>query len=266
MPFAGRVLRVSAKTDVRMTAEHEIDYDALAQAAMRGVVRAVLTRVQKSGLPGDHHFYIAFDTRHPGVVLSKRLKTKYADEMTIVLQHVFWDLIVSDVRFEVKLRFDGVPERLVIPFDAVKVFFDPSVPYGLQFDEAGSGRDAGSVVGINEDGGMGADTPSGLPPGMQVPALTRDGGRPVGGRSPAAERGERKRPVRRVRSDKDDEGDAIADNVVDGSGGRREPQPATSRTQPVLAPVPSAPESDAHAATPSGPDNVISLDRFRKKP
>jgi uncharacterized protein len=243
-----------------MTAELEIDYDALAQEAMRGVVRAVLTRVQKTGLPGDHHFYIAFDTRHPGVVLSKRLKSKYADEMTIVLQHVFWDLIVTDVRFEVKLRFDGVPERLVVPFAAVKVFFDPSVPYGLQFDEAGGTRDTGSVVGINEDTNIGADDPTGLPPGMSVPAIGR-----APSRTPAAERSERKRPARRVRSDKDDDGDAIADNVVDGAPSRRaEPQPAT-RAQPVLASVPAAPDNEAHSPPP-GQDNVISPDRFRKKP
>lgn len=240
-----------------MTAELEIDYDALAQEAMRGVVRAVLTRVQKTGLPGDHHFYIAFDTRHPGVVLSKRLKSKYADEMTIVLQHVFWDLIVTDVRFEVKLRFDGVPERLVVPFAAVKVFFDPSVPYGLQFDEAGGTRDTGSVVGINEDTSIGGDDPTGLPPGMSVPAVGR-----APTRSPATERTERKRPARRVRSDKDDDGDAIADNM-DGAGRRAEPQPVT-RAQPVLASVPAAPDNEAHS--PPAQDNVISLDRFRKKP
>lgn len=238
-----------------MTSELEIDYEALAQDAMRGVVRAVLTRVQKSdGLPGEHHFYIAFDTRHPGVVLSKRLKTKYADEMTIVLQHRFWDLIVTDARFEVKLTFDGVPERLVVPFAAVKVFFDPSVPYGLQFDEAGATRDTGSVIGINEDAGM--DGASGLPPAINVPALGR-------ARGPVGERTERKRPARRVRNDKDDEGDSITENVVDGAR-RTEPQPAP-RAQPVLASVPSAPDNEAHSP-PSGPDNVISLDRFRKKP
>jgi uncharacterized protein len=241
-----------------MTAELEIDYEALAQDAMRGVVRAVLTRVQKSdGLPGEHHFYIAFDTRHSGVVLSKRLKNKYADEMTIVLQHRFWDLIVSDSRFEVKLTFDGIPERLVVPFAAVKVFFDPSVPYGLQFDEAGGPRDTGSVVGINEDTGVGAEGPTGI----SVPTIGRDGGRT---RTSAGDRAERKRPARRVRNDKDDDGDAIADNLVDGASGRRsEPQPV-SRSQPALAPVPSAPDTEAHS--PPGPDNVISLDRFRKKP
>ncbi len=118
-----------------MPAEPTIDYEALTQDAMRGVVRTVLTQAAKSGLPGDHHFYISFDTGASGVVLSKRLKDKYPSEMTIVLQHRFWDLAVTDDGFEVKLTFDGIPERLVVPFAAIRVFFDPSVRYGLQFDE-----------------------------------------------------------------------------------------------------------------------------------
>jgi hypothetical protein len=117
-----------------MTAEGTIDYEALAQDAMRGVVRSVLENAAKSGLPGEHHFYISFDTLANGVVLSKRLREKYPGEMTIVLQHRFWDLLVNDDRFEVKLTFDGIPERLVIPFRAIRVFFDPSVRYGLQFE------------------------------------------------------------------------------------------------------------------------------------
>lgn len=119
-----------------MTAEGTINYDALAQDAMRGVVRNVLAQTARTGLPGEHHFYISFDTLAPGVVLSKRLREKYPGEMTIVLQHRFWDLIVNDERFEVKLTFDGIPERLVIPYSAIKVFFDPSVRYGLQFEAA----------------------------------------------------------------------------------------------------------------------------------
>ena len=120
-----------------MTAEPTIDYEALAQDAMRGVVRTVLTQAAKSGLPGEHHFYVSFDTAASGVVLSKRLKDKYPTEMTIVLQHRFWDLSVSDDGFEVKLTFDGIPERLVVPFAAIRVFFDPSVRYGLQFEDPG---------------------------------------------------------------------------------------------------------------------------------
>jgi uncharacterized protein len=119
-----------------MTAERHIDYDALAQGAMRAVVRAVLVRVAKTGLPGEHHFYIAFNTQAPGVILSKRLSERYPEEMTVVLQHRFWDLIVTEERFEVKLTFDNIPERLVVPFASIKVFFDPSVPYGMQFEES----------------------------------------------------------------------------------------------------------------------------------
>lgn len=137
-----------------MPAEPTIDYEALAQDAMRGVVRTVLTQAAKSGLPGDHHFYISFDTGASGVVLSKRLKDKYPSEMTIVLQHRFWDLAVSDDGFEVKLTFDGIPERLVVPFTAIRVFFDPSVRYGLQFDDPNAGPEAaGESVGERLAGG-----------------------------------------------------------------------------------------------------------------
>lgn len=114
--------------------EPEIDYESLAQDALRGIVKRVISRVAKHGLPGDHHFYIAFDTNADGVSLSKRLKERYPKEMTIVLQHRFWDLQVHDDRMEVKLTFNNIPERLVVPYKAIKVFFDPSVPYGLQFE------------------------------------------------------------------------------------------------------------------------------------
>jgi hypothetical protein len=129
-----------------MAAEPTIDYEALAQDAMRGVVRTVLTRAAKTGLPGEHHFYVSFDTGASGVVLSKRLKDKYPSEMTIVLQHRFWDLSVSDDGFEVKLTFDGIPERLVVPFAAIRVFFDPSVRYGLQFEDPNIEPEAGESM------------------------------------------------------------------------------------------------------------------------
>ena len=111
--------------------EDKIRYDILASEALRGIIRTVLQRVQKRGLPGDHHFYINFDTTAPGVILSKRLKDKYPLDMTIVLQHKFWDLMVFEDRFEVKLSFNNVPERLVIPFAAIKSFVDPSVQFGF---------------------------------------------------------------------------------------------------------------------------------------
>lgn len=109
-------------------------YDLLAQEALRGVVRASLRKVVKSGLPGEHHFYIAFDTRYPGVRLSERLDKKYPREMTIVLQHQYWNLQVRDDEFEVELSFDNIPEKLVVPFNAIKGFLDPYVQFGLQFE------------------------------------------------------------------------------------------------------------------------------------
>jgi len=113
--------------------QDEMRYDLLVEAALKEVVRMALRRVQRSGLPGDHHFYIAFDTRHPGVQLSDRLREKYPEEMTIVLQYQFWGLKVHARHFEVGLSFGGVQEHLVVPFDAITGFFDPSVQFALQF-------------------------------------------------------------------------------------------------------------------------------------
>ncbi|MFL5194175.1 MAG: SspB family protein [Microvirga sp.] len=110
-----------------------IRYDLLVQDALKGVVRKVLID-SKDGLPGEHHFYISFQTDFPGVRLSNRLREKYPQEMTIVLQHQFWDLNVTEHTFEVGLSFSGIPERLLIPFDALTGFFDPSVQFGLKFD------------------------------------------------------------------------------------------------------------------------------------
>ena len=111
--------------------EDKIQYDVLASEALRGLIRNVLQRVQKRGLPGDHHFYITFDTTAPGAILSKRLKDQYPEEMTVVLQYQFWDLLVYDDRFEVKLSFNTIPERLVVPFASIKSFYDPSVQFGF---------------------------------------------------------------------------------------------------------------------------------------
>src|SRR5262245_43553134 len=116
-----------------MPTDH-IRYDLLAQEALRGMVHRILVDAAKNGLPGEHHFYISFDTRAPGVRISPRLREKYPEEMTIVLQHQFWDLTVSEDAFEVGLSFGGVPERLGVPLAAVKGFFDPSVQFALQFE------------------------------------------------------------------------------------------------------------------------------------
>ena len=109
-------------------------YDQLAQNALKGVVREALRKVEKSGLPGDHHFYIAFNTRYPGVSIGDRLAERYPREMTVVLQHQFYNLAVTEERFQVELTFDNIPEKLVIPFAAVKGFLDPAVQFGLQFE------------------------------------------------------------------------------------------------------------------------------------
>src|SRR5947209_10556774 len=113
-----------------MAVDH-IRYDLLAQEALRGVVRRVLADAARKGLPGDHHFFVEFDTRAPGVRVSERMRAQYPQEMTIVLQHQFWDLAVAEHAFEVGLSFNGIAERLVVPFDAIKGFFDPSVQFGL---------------------------------------------------------------------------------------------------------------------------------------
>jgi hypothetical protein len=113
----------------------QIRYDLLTQQALRGVVRAVLTDAAKKGLPGDHHFFIEFDTLAHGVRMSDRLRAQHPEKMTIILQHQFWDLAVHEQSFEVGLSFGGITERLSIPFDAIHGFFDPSVQFGLQFEE-----------------------------------------------------------------------------------------------------------------------------------
>jgi len=110
-------------------------YDILAQEALRGVVRTVLRSVEKRGLPGEHHFVVTFDTRAPGVSLSKRLLDRYSDEMTIVIQYQFWGLKVYENAFEIGLSFSNVPETLVIPFRAMKSFADPSVGFMLHFGQ-----------------------------------------------------------------------------------------------------------------------------------
>ncbi len=124
-----------------MTVDY-IRYDILTQDALRSVVRTVLTDAATKGLPGEHHFFISFDTRADGVVLSPRLKAQYPKEMTIVLQHQFWDLTVSSDRFEVGLSFSGIPERLVVPFRAITGFADPSVQFVLQFAAAPDDEEA----------------------------------------------------------------------------------------------------------------------------
>lgn len=111
----------------------QIDYEQLVQESLRNVVRTVLEQAEKHGLPGEHHFYISFATTHPDVDMPEYLKEEFPEEITIVLQYEFWDLVVEEDRFSLTLCFSDMKERLSIPFSAVVSFVDPSVKFGLQF-------------------------------------------------------------------------------------------------------------------------------------
>lgn len=114
--------------------QDQIRYDILVQDALRGVIRKVLSEVAKAGLPGNHHFFITFLTDTPGVKISSRLKSRYPEQMTIVLQHQFRDLSVSETAFEVTLSFREISEKLVIPFSSIQVFYDPIASFEAAFD------------------------------------------------------------------------------------------------------------------------------------
>jgi uncharacterized protein len=242
-----------------MSEERQIDYDALLheafREAQRGVMRGILTRVAEQGLQvlGEHHFYISFNTQAPGVSIAPRLMAKYPNEMTIVLQHRFWDLFVQADRFEVKLTFDSIRERLVIPFSAVRMFFDPSVPYGLQFDEPGADRGGGEVMGF---------------------APTRNGTK--GSKAATERKKTRKTRIESV-ADADDislvadenSGKPAAktvasvksDDAKSGSG-----KPADAATSAGTLPGPT-PKTGPRLVDTSANDSakVVSLDQFRKK-
>lgn len=220
-----------------MTAGSSIDYDALTQEALRGVVRKILMQVvARGGLPGEHHFYIAFNTQAPDVVMSRRLKEKYPDEMMIVLQHRFWDLAVTEEGFEVKLTFDGIPERLYIPFEAIRVFFDPSVRFTLQFGEAGAGAEA-------QDG---------------APRRRKDNDGSRAGRS-------RPRPQRaRNESDQPQPDPANAAPEIAPAPAPVATPPTVFAPRPVPVPSPAPAREDAPAKEGAGA-KVFSLDQFRKK-
>ena len=175
-------------------ADDLIRYDLLVQDALRGVVRKVLTDAAREGLMGEHHFYVSFRTEAPGVRMSQALREKYPQDMTIVLQHQFWDLNVTEHAFEVGLSFSGVPERLLVPFDALSGFFDPSVQFGLKFDLSDAGeapeeanaapakagpRGAGSEPGEVRPKGAGLATiGAAAPKGLPAPAAASDKGSP----------------------------------------------------------------------------------------
>ncbi len=206
-----------------------IRYDLLVQDALKGVVRKVLGDVIRDGLPGEHHFYISFKTGFPGVRLSQRLRDKYPDQMTIVLQHQFWDLGVTEHAFEVGLSFSSVPERLLIPFDAHTGFYDPSVQFGLKFEVQEEEPDEAAPPALSP-------VPASLPaPSEPVELQTK---RPA---LPAA-------PKPAPAAAASDAGEA----APAGEETRREDEGA-------------APEAQDKPEAPASGAEVVSLDAFRKK-
>lgn len=248
-----------------------IRYDLLVQDALRAVVRRVLVDVARDGLPGDHHLYISFDTTNLGVRLSPRLKERYPEEMTIVLQHQFWDLIVTEAYFEVGLSFNGIPERLHVPFDSLKGFFDPSVKFGLQFEPSGAAEEDEEVEAAPAPAA--APTPIGVPRPTSVPST----------RAPSAGEAKPPRPAAKVESVKADTVRPVAAKTAEATG---KPVPAAKPAKSEAAKAEAAkdaakPEAlkagagKAEAATPAASEaeadgenksaQVVRLDAFRKK-
>jgi hypothetical protein len=162
-----------------------IRYDLLIQDALRGVVRRVLADVARDGLTGDHHFYITFRTHARGVRLSTRMREQYPDEMTIILQHQFWDLSVTDQAFEVGLSFKNVPEKLLIPFEAVTRFSDPSVEFDLKFEP----EEEIAETGANDTGSPGQLGTPKLVTGTEPAAGSAEDAAPRQGSHPAPDIG-----------------------------------------------------------------------------
>lgn len=267
---------------------HQIDYESLAQDAMRGLVRTVLLQVAKNGLPGDHHFYISFHTRGAGVTVSKRLLERYPDEMTIVLQNKFSDLKAFEDRFEVTLWFDSIPERLLIPYTAIKVFFDPSVPFGHQFEAAeAQGGAPGQVPAARpptERRGEERPTPvtsmTSSPSPRSRPGGKADGAKPA---MPASAPGKGPAPVpakaappTTIPSIGAQGAGPSGQGKASSSKAPAQPAPETER-KPAVRPVDPQPASSSgkDAVTPAlregeesaaeTPSKVVALDAFRKK-
>jgi hypothetical protein len=217
-----------------MPVDH-IRYDILVQDALRGMVRNVLADAAKSGLAGDHHFFVTFDTTAEGVKISDRLRERYPEDMTIVLQHQFWDMKVTDELFEVGLSFGGVAERLVIPLAAIKQFQDPSVQFTLQFETLPEAGDAAE----GDDDAETPREPAKSKPMSQSPSRSQPGGKDT-----------RREPGR---------------TSVPAS-----PLPAAARVEPASPEPASTETAKAKPGADQPPDKsggaeVVRLDRFRKK-
>jgi len=210
-------------------AQDQIRYDLHVQEALRGVVRKVLAEVAREGLPGDHHFYISFRTNFPGVRLSARMRERYPEDMTIVLQHQFWDLTVTDHAFEVGLSFSTVPERLVVPFEAITGFFDPSVDFGLKFEMDGDAAEQ-DAPGKEVSSGRTPARDEGAKPGSAPMRLSAAPAKPASAKGPA--------------------------QPSAGPAAKKEGHPPAK-------PPREAPDAPAEAEAGA---EVVSLDAFRKKP
>jgi uncharacterized protein len=225
-----------------------IRYDLLVQDALKNVVRKVLGDAIRDGLPGDHHFYISFKTEFPGVRLSTRMREKYPQDMTIVLQHQFWDLSVTEHAIEVGLSFSGVPERLLIPFDALTGFFDPSVQFGLKFEiqeppAQTKARTGGQVEAFRSMNDAGDES-------------SRDNARARGPRGAASEPDETQPKVTPAAAS------APAAPAKVGSG---KAPTKSKKGKSEDAPETSAADEAIDAAPVSTSADVVSLDSFRKK-
>ena len=213
-----------------MPVDH-IRYDLLAQQALRAMLRGVLIDAARKGLPGEHHFFISFDTRADGVRVSPRLREQYPDEMTIVLQHQFWDLKVGDESFEVGLSFNGVPEKLVVPFAAIRSFVDPSVQFALQFERATELQDNVPPVSANS------------------------------AKEPKPRRASLKSEGKESRESKETKEKETRRSVAAGA---TLPGPNEAKAIPT-PPATPAPSPDDKPDKPKRGADVVRLDRFRKK-
>ncbi len=219
-----------------------IRYDLLVQDALRGVVRQVLTEVARNGLQGEHHFFITFKTATPGLRLSNRMRERYPDEMTIILQHQFWGLSVTDPGFEVGLSFNNTPERLFVPFAAITMFQDPSVNFGLKFDV----REAAAPLPDPQHKPVVADGPKAVSGKRSLAAVDSDNGAPPAVTEPGRKLAESK---------------PVAVKPVEAKGKPAQPE----KPRPVLAKV-SDRDNEVEGEHKGGGTKVISIDSFRKKP
>ncbi|MGV2981575.1 SspB family protein [Camelimonas sp. ID_303_24] len=239
-----------------MSKDH-IRYDLLVQNALKGVVRKVLTDASREGLPPEHHFYVSFRTNFSGVKISSRLREKYPEEMTIVLQHQFWDLTVNDNLFEVGLSFSGIPERLTVPFDAISGFYDPSVEFGLKFEVKDD--EPADKAGEKDAGGNGASTgETASAPRQFTPRSLRE--------RAAAQDGAEAEAAGDSKGKGDGKGDATAkERAADASANDAPAEASEAASADADASAADKEELETAGAPASGGAQVVSLDAFRKK-